>query len=339
MTDTYASPLLATDGAVAAEAPDQSVAAHYGEPLPEQRRLLRDPSGYVDLSHRGVVRVSGPDRLSWLHSLTTQALERLGAGESSTALLLSPQGRIEHAMYLVDDGDAVWAHVEPGTAPALTAFLESMRFMLRVEPADLTAEYAVVWEPDGGKDGGKDAGGAGGYLARRGMDSLGGRELFVPRTELETYAGSSGAPAGIWAYEALRVAAHVPRLGRETDHKAIPNELGWLDSAVHLDKGCYRGQETVARVYNLGKPPRRLTFLHLDGSVDRLPEPGTPVRSGDREVGFVTTAVRHVELGPIGLALLKRNTPVDAALTADGVAAAQEVIVSPDIGLHVRAAR
>jgi tRNA-modifying protein YgfZ len=330
-TQTYVSPLLGYAGAVPAGSPDQAVAAHYGEPLPEQRRLLRDGSGFVDLSHRGVVRVSGPDRLTWLHSLTTQALDRLGAGESTTALLLSPQGRIEHAMYLVEDGEAVWVHVEPGTAPELTAFLESMRFMLRVQPVDLTAQYAVVWEPDTRRDSP--------YLARRGADSLGGRELFVPRAELATYAESAGAPAGIWAYEALRVAAHVPRFGRETDHKAIPNELGWLDSAVHLDKGCYRGQETVARVYNLGKPPRRLTFLHLDGSVDRLPEPGTPVLADEREVGFVTTAVRHVELGPIGLALLKRNTPVDATLTADGVAAAQEVIVSPDVGLHVRAGR
>jgi tRNA-modifying protein YgfZ len=325
----YVSPLVSLDGAVPGDAPDAGVAAHYGEPSREQRQLA-EGTGFVDLSHRGVVRVTGPDRLSWLHSLTTQALETLPAGGSTTALILSPHGHVEHALYLVDDGEATWAHVEPGTAAAAAAFLDSMRFMLRVEVADLSDDYAIVWEPraDGPAD----------YLVRGAADSLGGRELFVPRAELSAYADAAGPPAGLWAYEARRIEAHQPRLGFETDHKTIPNEIGWLDTAVHLTKGCYRGQETVARVHNLGKPPRRLTFLHLDGSADQLPAPGTPLLLDEREVGRVTSSARHAELGPIALAVLRRNTPVDVTLTADGVAAAQEVIVSPDIGLHVRAA-
>ena len=72
--------------------------------------------------------------------------------------------------------------------------------------------------------------------------------------------------AGTWAYEALRIAAGRPRLGLDTDHRTIPHELGWIETAVHLSKGCYRGQETVARVHNLGHPPRRLVRLHLDGA-------------------------------------------------------------------------
>ena len=139
-------------------------------------------------------------------------------------------------------------------------------------------------------------------------------------------------PAGMWAFEALRIAARVPRFGLDTDHRTIPHEVGWIETAVHLSKGCYRGQETVARVHNLGHPPRRLVFLDLDGSVDRLPAHGYPVELDGATVGFTGSAARHYELGPIGLALVKRTVPVDATLLADGVAAAQEVIVPPDAG-------
>ena len=134
-------------------------------------------------------------------------------------------------------------------------------------------------------------------------------------------------------------------MGLDTDHRTIPNEMGWIPSAVHLDKGCYRGQETVARVHTLGRPPRRLTLLHLDGSDNRLPTRGASVvfRRSDaeepREVGFVGSSARHHELGPIALALLKRNVPLDAELDADGLAASQEVVVDPEVGLHVRPLR
>jgi tRNA-modifying protein YgfZ len=162
----------------------------------------------------------------------------------------------------------------------------------------------------------------------------------VPRAELAgRVAGlrSAGAAlAGLWAYEALRIAAGRPRFGLDTDHRTIPHEVGWIETAVHLSKGCYRGQETVARVHNLGHPPRRLVLLHLDGSEDRLPAHGDEVELDDASVGFVGSAARHYELGPIALALVKRTTPVAATLQAAGIAAAQEVIVSPDAGANVQ---
>ncbi|UGQ14906.1 folate-binding protein [Yinghuangia sp. ASG 101] len=312
------SPLLSLPGAVAAEAPDEGVAAHYGDPLREQRRLA-EGRGFVDLSHRGVVRVSGPDRLSWLHSLTTQYLTGLKPGEATLTLVLSPHGHIEHAMYAVDDGEALWAHVEPGTAPALVAFLDRMRFLLRVEVEDVTDAYAVVFEPVP-----EPLADAAGPPARVTAD---GRELFLPRADLAAFGAEHADPAGMWAYEALRIAAHRPRVGNETDHRTIVHEVGWIDTAVHLDKGCYRGQETVARVQNLGRPPRRLVFLHLDGTEEKLPATGAPVELDGRPVGFVTSAARHHELGTIALALIKRNTAVDAVLRADGVPASQEVVV------------
>jgi folate-binding protein YgfZ len=311
---SMASPLLNLPGAVAGNGLDAPVAAHYGSFNGEQR-VLEAGDGFVDLSHRGVVRIAGPDRLEWLHSLTTQYLLVLEPGVPTTALILSPNGHVEHAMYGVDDGEAFTVHVEPGTAAGLVEFLDRMRFMMRVEVSEVTDELAVAWRP--GNDGA-------------------GKYDLLPRTELTAYAEAAGPAAGMWAFEALRIARGEPRFGFDTDHRTIPNEVGWVPSAVHLDKGCYRGQETVARVHTLGRPPRRLTLLHLDGSDNRLPNQGAPVLLGDREVGTVGSSARHHELGPIALGLIKRNVPLDATLVADGIAASQEVVVDPEVGLHVR---
>jgi tRNA-modifying protein YgfZ len=312
---------------VAETGPDVGVPWHYGDPMREQR-LLTGGEGVVDLSHRGVITVTGPDRLTWLHSLTTQYLEGLAPGRGVTALVLSPHGHIEHMLYGVDDGETFWAHTEPGSAPALATWLHSMRFLMRVEVADRSDEYAVVWSAGHV---------AGEHLVRVGPDSLGGRELFVARDRLGDVM-SRGPRTGTWALEARRIAVGVPRIGLDTDHRTIPNEIGLLGVAVDLDKGCYRGQETVARVHNLGRPPRRLIQLHLDGSVDALPVPGSELLLDGRAVGFVGGSARHFELGPIALGLIKRGTSVEAPLTVDGIAAAQEPLVDPDIGLHVRPA-
>jgi folate-binding protein YgfZ len=305
---TWRSPLLDLPGAVEADGADAGVAAHYGDPFREQKALLAG-EGFVDLSHRGVVRVSGPDRLSWLHSLTTQHVTDLLPGTPVTTLILSPAGHVEHALAGYDDGEAFWAHVEAGEAPELQAWLDAMRFMLRVEVSDVSDEWAVVATTETSVE-------------------------LVPRSGLATAA--VGTPVGVWALEALRIARGEARFGLDTDHKTIPNEVGWIGSAVHLDKGCYRGQETVARVHTLGRPPRRLVQLHLDGSVDHLPVHGDPITLDDRQVGFVGSAARHFELGPIALGVVKRNVSPDAVLLAAGVPASQEVVVEPDVGLHVR---
>ena len=309
MSDTYRSPLLDLHGAVEADSPDAGVAAHYGSLAGEQRHLVAG-DGFVDLSHRDVIGISGPDRLTWLHALTTQHVEHLPVGEPTDVLLLSPQGRIEHGFAGIDDGETFLAHTEPGAGPALVAFLDSMRFMTRVEVA-LVTDLAVVGTAD---------------LTWS----------LHPRTSLATLPDELGAPVGTWAWEALRIAAGICRVGVDTDERAIPNEAGLLGRAVHLEKGCYRGQETVARVHTLGRPPRRLVLLHLDGSVDHLPAHGSDVTMDGARVGAVGSSARHHELGPIALALVKRNTDPDAPLLVDGVAAAQELVVDPEAGLHVR---
>ncbi len=340
MTTTLASPLLDRPGAVAGEGVDAPVAAHYGDPLREQR-LLVERLAVVDLSHRPVITVSGPDRLSWLNSLTTQQLTGLGPRSSRESLILSPKGHIEHDLHLVDDGEATWVTTEPGAGDALMAWLGSMRFMLRVEVTDRSAEYAVLGEPyaaesvDGEPLAWRDpwpdlVGDTTAYGPEVDHPGAGRqwRELIVPRGDL--VAAVADRPlAGMWAAEALRIAAWRPRWGFETDHRTIVHEVDWLRTAVHLHKGCYRGQETVARVHNLGRPPRRLTFLHLDGSGHVLPPRGSEITSGGRVVGFVTSVGRHYEDGPIALALLKRSLPADIDVTIGDVQAAQTVVVSP----------
>jgi len=307
------SPLLTLPGAVAGEGVDAGVAAHYGSFNAEQR-VLEAHDGFVDLSHRDVVRISGPDRLTWLHSLTTQYFLDLAPRRWTQALILSPQGHVEHEFTGIDDGEAFTAHTEPGRGPALVEFLDRMRFLMQVEVI-AAPELAVAWRPTLGADTPYE---------------------LVPRDRLESYAAAAGQPCGLWAFEALRIARGEPRLGLDTDHRTIPNEMGWIGPAVHLDKGCYRGQETVARVHTLGRPPRRLTLLHLDGTENRLPARGAELTSEGRSVGFVGTSARHHELGPIALGVVKRNVPVDAVLDADGIPASQEVLVDPEVGLHVR---
>jgi folate-binding protein YgfZ len=325
--------LLASPGAVAADGLDAGVAAHYGDPYAEQRALVQ-AAGLVDRSHRDVVKISGQDRLRWLNDISTQKVDQLAPGSAAQTLILSPHGHIEHHLHLVDDGTDTWIHVEPGEAKPLLDFLESMRFMLAVMPADVSADYAVLTlcGPAADADQVRDAAVAMRFafgtdlLVRR--DAIGDAVAALRRT--------GAAMAGMWAHEAIRIAGHRARFGTDGDHRTIPHELGWIETAVHLNKGCYRGQETVARVQNLGHPPRRLVLLHLDGSEDRLPSHGDPVQLGGTTVGFVGSSARHYELGPIALALVKRTVPVDAPLAAAQISAAQEVIVPPDAGANVK---
>jgi tRNA-modifying protein YgfZ len=339
------------------------VAAHYGDPSREQRTLDTE-AGIVDRSHRGVLAVPGAERASWLHSISTQHLADLRDGQGTELLILSPHGHVEHHAGVAETGDTVWLDTEPASTAGLLTFLTRMVFMTRVEPRDATAERAVLSlvgpraaealarlgvsdlpapsvQPVPGP---KFPGGALkpepsiGYAVRAlpsgGFVRAGrlGYDLVVPREGVADVVAALGVPpAGLWAYEALRVAAGLPRAGFETDHRTLPSEVGLIEPAVHLDKGCYRGQETVARVHNLGKPPRRMVLLHLDGiSSDQPPATHTPVTNDSgREIGFVGTAVRHHELGTIALAVLKRNTPDDAALHVGPAAAA----IDPTVGL------
>lgn len=350
MTD----PFSTVPGAVV----DDAGLQHLGNPIVEQRRLAAG-AAIAPLRDRAVIAVPGEDRLTWLDSLSSQAISRLDPGVGTELLILDPKGHVEHAASVLDDGATTWLIADRADAAGLFDWLRKMRFRLRVDPRLADDEYAVV-------------GGTADALARIAAAAPGGlplvwrdpwpqvatgghayspvephpgagrdwAEAIVTREEEQRIAGAAARGdlelAGLAAVEALRVAAWRPRRTTEADERALPHELDWLRTAVHLEKGCYRGQETVAKVHNLGHPPRRLVALQLDGSGSVLPVHGAAVRLGDAEVGAVTSAALHHEEGPIALAVVRRTTPVDAALTVDTpdgpVAAAQEVVVPPDAG-------
>ena len=323
---------------------------HYGNPLGEQR-LLAAGEAVVDLSDRSVITVTGPDRLSWLDSLTSQSLKGLQPGDSAETLQLDPTGRVEYAIRLFDDGVTAWLLVDGAEGAPLLAWLERMKFMLRVEIADVSAEYATIGSlglavaaaaPNGVPLVWRDPWNAvvrGGhqYAATHEYD-WNYTETLVQRSDVVLQPA-----AGTLALEALRIAAWRPRFATEVDERSIPHELDWLRSAVHLSKGCYRGQETVAKVHNLGHPPRRLVMLHLDGSEGVHPSAGAAIESGDAVVGQVTSSALHYELGPIALAVVKRSVDPSATLTVVTgevrLAAAQEVIVPTDAGAEANVPR
>ena len=386
MTDMTKSPLLELDAAVQAQGLDAGVAAHYGNPMIEQRSLLAGRA-LVDLSHHGVLGISGPDRLSWLNSIASQELRSLAVGESAETLLLDPAGRVEYAIRVIDDGVQAWLLVEAAEVAGLQAYLEKMKFMLRVQVVDFSLSYATIGSmavepadvlgsvglemarPNGVPLAWHDpwvAVARGGFQYAETTQHPGASwrwtEMLVSRTQLGVLRDNLVAhpvvvPAGLIALEALRIAAWRPRRAMEVDEKTLPHELDWLRSAVHLNKGCYRGQETVAKVHNLGHPPRRLVMLHLDGSegvlpvhgddvqadrVSRVPAGAEPMTEGAEPktervtVGTITSSAIHYELGPIALAVVKRTVPGTSTLfvTSDGVliSAAQEVIVPQSAG-------
>jgi folate-binding protein YgfZ len=290
--------------------PDKGAVWHFGEPVKEQR-ALEAGTAWADLSHHNIIAVSGADRLKWLHDLTTQFVSDLQPGVWMANMILDAKGHVEFQFNVVDDGGTTFLVLDPGYSEQLIEYLTKMKFMLRVDVKDASSEFAVLRAPGAPTE-------------------IGGPFALLPRSEVEEMKKTFGGVAtqvGTWALDAERVAAHRPRIGFETDHKSIPNEIGVLNGAVHMKKGCYRGQETVAKIYNLGNPPRRLVMLHLDGSDVGFPAVGTKIENDGIVVGFIGTVARHHELGTIALAVVKRNTPIEATLMVDGVPAAQQVIV------------
>jgi folate-binding protein YgfZ len=313
--------------------PDTGAVWHYGDPLGEQRAAM-DEAVVVDRSHRVVLKLTGGERKSWLHNISTQHVSELPEGTVTQNLSLDGQGRVEDHWIQTELGDATYLDTESPRGEPLLAYLRKMVFWadVAIEPTDLAVLSLLGPQLADGR-----------VLGALGLDSLpaentatplpdGGfvRRMSGPGIELDLVVPSAQAAdwldrltaagvrrAGVWAYEAYRVVALRPRLGVDTDERTIPHEVGWIGNAVHLDKGCYRGQETVARVHNLGKPPRMLVLLHLDGSTDR-PTTGDPVLAGGRAVGRLGTVVDHVDLGPVALALLKRGLLADTALTTGG---------------------
>jgi folate-binding protein YgfZ len=325
--------------------------SHFDNPLVEQRELL-EGSRVVVLDDRKVIKVSGADRLTWLHAMLSQNIANLKPGQSADALLLDANGRIEENLQIIEDGENAWLIVYAEHFDKLLAWFDQMIFRSKVSVAAadelvvvggfgeplagsaISNEVQLVWVDPWMSDPVGSVRYAAGVVGRGTWNYW---LALVSKAALDDILADR-QQAGTLALEALRVAAHRPAQPNEIDEKTLPHELDWLSSAVHLSKGCYRGQESVAKVHNLGHPPRRLTLLHLDGSGHALADAGDKVfvSGTDNEIGHITSIGQHFELGPIALAVLNRNVDEKAALfvrTQVGeIAANQETIVPPTAG-------
>ena len=336
------SPLLGLPGAIG-----DTVPLHYGDPLGEQRRFA-EGTALVDASNYELITLTGPDRLVWLDSISSNVFVGISEGETREGLILDPHGHVEHHFLLIDDAEASWLLVEPGRAEALIAWLLSMRFRMQVDIENVSDTWAIIASTS-----------ALAFALHRFTDPWphvmpGGvaysadphpAENFtlywnvVARADLT--ADLSPHWSGTDALDALLVRAARPTMS-DVDEKTLPHELDWLRTAVHLNKGCYRGQETIAKVHNLGRPPRRAVLLHLDGSDSELPEPGSEVQHDGKVIGRVTREVRHYEWGPIAYAVVKRSLDSGVDVEVHGsssvMTASQEILVAPDAGATRREA-
>jgi folate-binding protein YgfZ len=292
-----------------------------------------------------VLTLTGNDRKSWLHNISSQHVSALPDGAVTQNLSLDGQGRVEDHWIQTELDGVTYLDTESWRGEPLLSFLRKMVFWsdVAVEPAELavlsllgpgladTQVLASLGVDELPAEGTAVALESGGFLRRMPAKGI-ELDLVVARDQAAQWrqrlVDAGVRPAGVWAYEAHRVAAQRPRLGVDTDERTIPHEVGWIGTAVHLDKGCYRGQETVARVHNLGKPPRMLVLVQLDGSTER-PATGDPLLAGGRNVGRLGTVVDHVDEGPIALALLKRGLPAETPLTTGGETEVAAVI-DPD---------
>lgn len=316
---TYRSPLLDLPGAAPLQDTEAlidatGVAWHYGDPLGEQRRAH---SGVVvvDRSHRRVVQVTGPDTEEFLNNLLSQKFLGTEEGFGASALDLDMQGRILHHADVVRTAEGMLLDVPSSQFDTFLSFLQKMIFWSQVKVAE--ADLAVLTLLGAADDVAPPAA----VVASRAVDwsAVERRDLLVPRSELRSVvAGLKAAgvtPAGLMAFTAERVRALEPERAADLDDKSIPHEVpsfigrGDRPGAVHLEKGCYRGQETVARVENLGRSPRVLVMLQLDGSAPENPTPGSDIAGsgGGRALGRIGTVVDDCDFGPIALALIKRS--------------------------------
>jgi folate-binding protein YgfZ len=300
---------------------------HFGNPLGEQRQLLAGKAAVKRIDQK-VLALTGEDALSWLHSITSQNIKNLKPYESTETLVLTPTGHIEHQIKVLAFDSGLYLIVNAEKAEALSKWLNMMRFRSKVAISETDLEVwggfadlalsELVWVD------GFDSEPKGSVRYAQKVESFPYREYLLP-----TGARPEIQEAGLLAFEALRIAAGRPEI-TDVDDRSLPHEFDWLASAVHLSKGCYRGQETVAKVHNLGHPPRRLVVLNLEVG-DTMANPGEEISYQGKLVGKVLAGALHHDAGSLALGLVNRNTPyLDLEVCA--MTASQRVLVPADAG-------
>lgn len=291
----------------------------------------------VERPDLAALELTGADVLGYLHRVSSQHTSDLRPGDATQALLLSAKGRVEFAFRLAVLASSVLLDTDAAAAPALAERLD--RFVFRYDvhvgppvPGALSVLGPGTDEALGGaglpvppSSPGRAVAASPALVAHRtavGVDVVGGAAPSARRALVE--AGVPAAAPETW--ELVRIERGIPRWGAELGDDVIAEEAGLLGSHVHLDKGCYPGQETVARVHNLGQVQRRLAGLRFRG--EELPAPGSDLLTDDgRRAGQVRSVARHPELGPIALAYVRRVVPAGQLVLAGPLAA--EVVELP----------
>ena len=327
-----------------------TVKAHFGNPMIEQRNLAAGKA-VVELD-KVVIKVSGQDTLPWLHAMFTADFKNLKVGESREALWLDVQGHVKHELHAYFDGTFVWLLVQKDHVQSVIHALGMHMFREKIDEVEQFRDAYSVFGVFGAAGAALEGSAiswsdpwpnivpGGARYAASVPSGWNFTEHVVEKAKVADFAREFER-VGTDAFEALRIEAHRPSIN-DVDEKTLPNELDWLATAVHMSKGCYRGQEAVAKTHNLGHPPRRLTFLHLDGTSHDIPLAGDEIfeyqdgKPGERAVGRITSVAQHYEAGPIALALLKRSLdPVAELLVVSEhgeYSAKQEIIVPVDAG-------
>ena len=306
----------------------------------DEDRGLRTGAGLFDASARGVIRLTGPDRVSFLQGMVTQDVEGLPVGSVADAVLLTPKGAMVADARVVRRADDFLLLTEPGYGPVVLGALERYLISEDAELSDasaafgqlavvgpeaeaLTARALGLGPPAGAALRPFEAGGSTGWALPQGL-LLPGVDLLVPVEALGTVFDrlleAGATPVGFPALEVLRVEQGTPRFGADMDEKTIPLEAN-LQRAIHYQKGCYIGQEVIARATFRGHVNRHLVGLRFAGPA---PAPRTELFTGDRRVGWVTSVVDSPRLGPIGLGYAHRDVdqPGTELVLAGGTAKA-----------------
>ena len=300
----------------------ESMSTRTAGALERDYAIVTESAGLVDRSERGKVDVTGPDAAEYLQGQVTNDVLALPAGTGCYAALLDPKAHIVADMRILSGGpEELWLDTEPHTREALVSHLRMYKIGRRVEVSDSTGERAIL----------SLAGPAAAAVAARATGAEAPSEEHrwtaakagdVPVRVVATALGADVmAPAeaadavraalleagarqvGDEAVEVLRVEHGIPRHGVDMGPDNLPGEAGIVERAVSFTKGCYIGQEPVARMYHRGRPNRHLRGLRLDAPAD----PGTPLIDGEREVGRLTSVIESPRLGAVGLALVRRE--------------------------------